>query len=233
MDLSTEFENWRRSHDQGWGLAWYLAAEMMQRFYSSHGIAAVEIEKEGLGYYGIALVTEACKQHRHRKTLGRFTMQGNVENWKTGGPGDHGLNLVERATAGEAVEPMVAEAIAHLGLQPKPKVSHLGCRHRRWGSSAVLVFRLAAALALRYNGGVQIMNAPVFMESIGGDLDPKKGKKEHLGWTLFSGQRDVILANDGRVLQPAGAESIWTRYMRGESEDTLLGWLEGELGLVA
>jgi uracil-DNA glycosylase family 4 len=233
MDLRTEYENWRARHDQGWGLAWYLAAEVMQRFYASHGIAAVEFEHEGLGYYGIGLVTEACGVHHHRKTLGRFTMAGNVENWQTGGPGDHGLNLVERAKAGEAVEPMVAEAIAHLGLQPKPKVSHLGCRHRRWGSSAVLVFRLAAALALRYNGGVQIVNAPEFMDSIGGDLDPKKGKKEHLGWTRFSGKRDVILANDGRVLKPDGEESIWTRYMRGESEDTLLGWLEGCLGLEA
>ena len=50
MDLHTEFEDWRRRRDQGWGLAWYLAAEVMERFYASHGIAAVEIEKEGLGY---------------------------------------------------------------------------------------------------------------------------------------------------------------------------------------
>ena len=232
MDLRTEYENWRARHDQGLGLAWYLAAELMQRFYASHGIAAVEFEHEGLGYYGIGLVTEACGVHRHRKTLGRFSMHGDVENWQPGGPEEKRLNLSDRARDGEPVEPMVAEAIAHLGLQPKPKVSHRGCRHRRWGSSAVLVFRLAAALALRYNGGVQIVNAPEFMERIAGDLDPKKGKKEHLGWTLLSGKRDVILANDGRVLKPDGEESIWTRYMRGESEDTLLGWLEGELGLL-
>jgi hypothetical protein len=56
--------------------------------------------------------------------------------------------------------------------------------------------------------------------------------KEHLGWTLFRARHDVILANDGRVPKPDGEESLWTRYMRGESEDALLTWMERELGLV-
>ncbi len=231
MDLLAEYERWRTTHDQGWGLAWYLAAEVMERFYASHGIAAVEIEHEGLGYYGIGLVTEACPRYRSRNRLGRFTAAGNVENWVSGGPGDHGLKLVDRARAGEPVSPMIGEAIRHLGLPAVPAVSHLNCRHKRWGGSAVLVFRLGAALALRHEGPVTIVNAPEFTERLCGAKDPVKSKKEHLGWTYLRGKREVFLANDGRVLGPEGSESLWKRYMAGETEDGLLAWLEAALGL--
>ncbi len=234
MELHAEYESWRQRHTGGWGLAWYLAAEFTQRFYASHGIEAVVIEKEGLGYYGILLRHVLCARHRKPVHLGRFTMAGNVENWRSGGPGDHGLQLVKRATAGEAVEPMIREAIAHLGLRAVPPGSHIGCRHHRWGPSAVLVFRLAAALALRHAAHIRVHNAREMVERDLGPLDPNREQKQHPGWTLLRGPAGrVVLANDGRVLEPAGQVPLWTRYMRGETEEAVLGWLEKELGLSA
>ena len=232
MDLLHEYERWRRNRADGWGLTWYLSAQIAERFYASHGVAPVMILHDGLGYYGMAIERLVCARNKRRKMLGRLTMSGNVENWRTGSPGDHGLKLVERAAAGEPVQPMIAEAIAHLDLPALPRVSHLPCRHKRWGASAVLVFRLAAALALRHDARVGICNTPDAVRRAAGPLDPHRDGHEHLGWTYLSvGEQKVILANDGRVLLPHRGESLWVRYMRGESEDALLVWLEEQLGL--
>ena len=49
------------------------------------------IAKEGLGYYGIMLTQVGCPvEPASTKPYGRLTMAGDVENWRTGGPGDHG-----------------------------------------------------------------------------------------------------------------------------------------------
>ena len=230
MSLLTEYNRNR----PGWGLAWYLAAELAQRFYISHSIAPTTIFHDGLGFYGIALDQLPCRQQRERLRLGRLTIHGDVENWSTGGPGDHGLKLAERAEAGEPVEPMIAEAIAHLGLPAIPKPSHLCCRHQRWGASAVLVFRLAAALALRHKGRIDICNEPELLRRETATLDPNADQAEHLGWTRLEAEgNSVALANDGRILVPVSEESLWVRYMRGEAEDGLLRWLEKQLGLDA
>ena len=232
VDLLAEYEEWRSQHRSGWGLTWYLAAELCQRFYASHGIVLQTIFQEGLGYYGIAFVRRPCLRQREQITLGRLTMNGDVENWSTGGPGDHGLELAGRAEAGEPVEPMITEAIAHLDLPAVPSTSHLNCRHKRWGDSAVLVFRLAAALALRHDGRIKICNDPDLLRRDVARLDPHADQSEHPGWTRLEVEgREVVLAGDGRVLRPPGHDSLWERYMRGETEGMLLGWLEGELGL--
>lgn len=39
MNLLSEYKRWRDRQAGGWGLAWYLAAELCQRFYRSHGVA--------------------------------------------------------------------------------------------------------------------------------------------------------------------------------------------------
>jgi len=232
MDLLHLYEQWRSKREDGWGLTWYLAAELAERFYASHGIAPVMELMSGLGYYGIRLQQLACARNKEAVPLGRLTASGNVENWRTGSPGDHGLVLVERAAAGEPVQPMIAEAITHLKLPALPRVSHLPCRHKRWGSSAVLVFRLTAALALRHDGRIGICNNSDAIRREAAPLDPHRDGREHLGWThLSAGEQKMVLANDGRVLRPHRAESLWIRFMRGETEDDLLAWLEGQLGL--
>ncbi len=212
-----------------WALAWYLAAELMQRLYISHGIAAVAIHREHMGYYGIVVRTCPCRVHREARDLGRLTAAGNVENWRTGGPGDHGLELVDRFDAGEAVDSFVAEAIAHLDLPAVPPKSHYSCRHHRWGRSAVLVFTLVARLAVRHGRRVRIENADLLTRREAAALDPHADQREHLGWTvLWHEDQKLVLANDGRCLEPS-AGSLWDRYMAGTSEARLVEWLEGLL----
>jgi hypothetical protein len=224
------YNYWKRRYGRGWGLTWFLAAELMERFHASHGIRAVVIQRDGMGYYGIGLQLVPCSVHREGADLGRLTMSGDVENWVTGSPGDHGLELTTRAKS-EPMASLVREAIAHLGLGPVPPASHIGCRHHRRGPSAVLVFQLAARLALRYDQRVYIDNDYVAMRA-GRELDPHADQKESPGWTLIcAGDRAVVLANDGRVLQPRGAASLWHRFMSGETNANLDAWLEAELGL--
>jgi len=228
--LVRAYTNWRQRHDQGWGLAWYLAAELVERFYVSHGVRAVVIYHDGLGYYGIGLHLPPCSVRKRHKKLGRFTMSGDVENWVTGGPGDHGLKLTERAKT-EPASKLLSEAITHLRLAATPSRSHIPCRHHRWGPSAVLIFQLSALLALRHDTRVSIYNGQLAQRA-GKDLDPKADQREHPGWTrVIAGDREVIMVNDGRVLEPAGARSLWQRFMAGESRDALASWLEDQLGL--
>jgi len=230
--LHDAFLDWLDAHEQGWGLAWYLAAELCERFYPSHGIVPHVIEQEGLGYYGIRLDTVRCPVHKgEEKTLGRFTMAGNVENWISGEPGDHGLKLEDRVSGGKPVGQIAAEAIQHLRLLPYPRTTHLNCRHKRWGASYVLMFRLAAIMALRYDGRISIWNHTFHTERLARELDPKHGMKEHLGHFLLHSPRGrVFLAGDGRVLEPVGEASLWERYMSGHTVDELLdsveAWLE-------
>lgn len=201
------YEYWKRAHGDGWGLAWFLAAELVSRFHASHGLRAVVIHRDGLGYYGIALQHVPCRVHRQRTALGRLTMSGDVENWITGGPGGHGRELTARAER-EPVAQLVPEAIAHLQLPPVPTASHLGCRHHRWGASAALVFRLTARLALRHDQRVHVDHDRAATRAARG-LEADADQGEHPGYTMLrSGGKRVVLVNDGRVLEPEAATSL-------------------------
>lgn len=236
-DVLTAYDIWRSTQrgGHGWGLAWYLACEICCRFYSSHGIVPHVIAHEGLGYYGIQLDPVPCQINgKNAKTLGRLTMSGDVENWITGGPGDHGLELVARANRGEPVQPMVQEAIEHLRLPAYPLKSHLNCRHKRWGESYVLIFQIASLMALRHDNRIEIWNDPYHTSRVVRGLDTKIDQKEHLGHFIFSdpkADQKVILAGDGRLLLPQNEESLWERYMRGESITRLTESLEVFFGL--
>jgi hypothetical protein len=213
-------------------LAWYLAAELCDRFYASHGIVPMTIEHEGLGYYGIVLAETKCPVHGPRqRQLGRLTAHGDVENWVTGGPGDHGLKLEARARAGEPVGPMVAAAISHLRLPPFPKRSHATCRHKRWGDSYRLVFRVAALLALRHDELV-VWNDPCHA---GPDEIPVSAEhpwSEPPGSFFFHWKpATVSIAGDGRILEPSSQASLWESYMRGSGEMDLVRRIESLLDL--
>lgn len=221
------YEMWRKEHNQGWGLAWLLAASIMERFYVSHGIRATVLKREYMGYYGILLQKTRCAKHRTHDHLGRLTMSGNVENWTTGGPGDHGLKLTERAFAGEGVSSMLAEAVAHLGLTPLPPTPHSGCHHNRRGASAVLIFRLAAVLALRHDHHVDVEHPDeISRDKVIPDATNPAGFTQ-----IRANGRRIVLSNEGTVLIPTGRRSLWSRYMDGDSLGDLLTWAEQELGL--
>ena len=231
-DLAQNYQYWWRRYKHGWGLAWYLAAEINDRFYSSHGIRPEVIEHEGLGYYGIALQQLSCRVAQERKMIGRLTGAGNVENWVTGSPGDHGLNLIERADEGESPNGLLRDAIGYIGMPILPPAGHHLCRHKRWGGSSVLVFRIAALIALRWNDKVQIWNHPAHVARLAAPLDPKRDMQEHPGYLIMANARhEVFLVGDGRILKPAGCESLWDRYMSGDSVAALLRVVETSLGL--
>jgi len=219
--LLSAFEEWRHRHRQGWGLAWYLAAELCDRFYSSHGIQPTTIVQDGLGYYGIQLSKVGCPVRQGKSTaIGRLTMEGNVENWVTGSPGAHGLKLVPRLQEGEPVGPMLEETIRFLGLQPFPSQTHFNCRHKRWGDSYRLLFRVAALLAMKQR--LKLNNGQDALER-GHSLDPQANMKEHPGYFVFG---EIVVCGDGRVLPPHGDASLWELWMRGASEQDLVGWIE-------
>lgn len=226
-DLTANYEHYCTHHRGGWGLAWYLATAIGERFYCSHGIAPSVLVHEGLGHYGMGIGYCGCLVKK-QESLGRFTMGGNVENWRTGGPGDHGLKLEERAAAGELTSILIAEAVRHLDLPSFPEGSHLHCRHKRWGASFQLVFRIAAVIALRMEGTVQIWSA-TSADNDYSMADQKAGMSDHPGYlVLEKSDTRVVLCGDGRIL-PKGQPSLWDRYMTGESLEDLVEWTEHSL----
>ncbi len=230
--LEAEFAGWLadRPDCDGWGLAWYLAAELCSRFYVSHGLMPEVIEHEGLGYYGIALVELPCAG-RKRRELGRMTMSGNVENWTTGSPGDHGLELQQRAARGAAPGELLAEAIRFLELPVRPDRSHAACHHKRRGASFELVFRLAAHIAMRHEGRVEIWNARA--SGIVRSLTAATLREDQPAPLVIHREQPVVVTSEGCVLQPPGLGSLWERYMEGTSFPTLLSRIEAVAGLSA
>jgi hypothetical protein len=101
------------------------------------------------------------------------------------------------------------------------------------GASAVLVFQLAALIGLRWNEEVRIRNHPAHVIRSAAQVDDQRDMHEHPGYLIITGRRrELLLAGDGRVLKPAGCESLWERYMAGESRLSLLRFLETSLGLL-
>jgi hypothetical protein len=225
LNATSLFEHWRhvKGPNQSWGLAWFLANEFCQRFYSSHGIAPHVIEHEGLGYYGIELNQIGCKIGRaNEKALGRLTMGGDVENWRRGSPGDHGLPAIEMCSNGISTENIVSDAIRYMEIDPVPAQSHLGCRHQRWGGSYSLAFEISTILALRHdNPDLQIWNHPSMTKNSLDEIDPHSSMKEHPGgFIVRHHEKEVVLTGDGRLLD--GSErNLWNDYMKGESANSL------------
>lgn len=233
MELSSRFERWRelKSPKQSWGLAWHLAAEICKRFYGSHGLVPWVIAHDGLGYYGIEINQVRCPVNPDGPdSLGRLTIGGDVENWRTGSPGDHGLELMEECERGMKTDDLVRAAVSHLALEPIPRKSHLSCRHKRWGDSYVLCFEVATYLALQYEAGtLAIWNHPVHLKRKLKQHDPKVSMKEHPGGFLFvRHNRELLIAGDGRFLDGSG-DDLWLDYMRGQSVSELAKFIDRRL----
>jgi hypothetical protein len=210
-------------------LAWFLAFQFCKRFYASHGVVPYVIAKEGLGYYGIGLDYLPCSVNgKDKKHLGRITMQGNVENWRTGGPGDHGCDLVGPCEAGLPTEELVRRAIRHMDIPPLPEKSHLPCRHKRWGDSYVLMFEVATILALRSREGLHIWN--FHAEEEVRRLDPTKADMaEHPGvFTFEFSDKKVVVAGDGRVLD-GSSRNLWKEYITGDTPKGMATSIEKNL----
>lgn len=228
------FEHWRKAKGakSSWRLAWFLANEFCKRFYSSHGIAPQVIEHEGLGYYGIQLAPVPCKVNTNNsEPLGRLTTCGDVENWRSGGPGDHGLQTIEMCDKGESTSQIVEKAIHYMNIPPIPQESHVLCWHKRWGASFELCFQIATVLALRHEPEtIQIWNHPFHVNPRILQTDPEAKINEHLGAFLFvQGGKELLVAADGRVLDSTNA-NIWLSYMQGQTVISLATFIEKNLG---
>lgn len=227
------FSCWRKTKqpEQSWGLAWYLANEFCQRYYSSHGIAPSVIEREGLGYYGIQLEKIRCRVNGQGiNTLGRMTMAGNIENWISGSPGDHGLKTAEMCADGVSKEIIVRKAVTYMGIEAVPAQSHLNCRHKRWGDSYKLCFEIATMLALRYGADeLRICNHPYHTGDKLNKLDPNCSMNEHPGAFLFiKNDKELLLSADGRLLDGSG-DDLWQKYMCGFGVGDLADLVENRI----
>ena len=218
--------------ERSWGLAWFLANEFCQRYYASHGIAPFVFEKEGLGYYGILLESIPCRVNKGSIQYGRMTIGGDVENWRSGGPGDHGLPAMDLCASKMPTEEIVRRAITHMGIEPIPQVSHFNCRHKRWGDSFKLCFKIATILAIRLEStGLRIWNHSYHTERLLAKLDPKAKQNEHLGAFLINrDEKQLVLAADGRLLDGSN-HNIWHLYMDGYSAFSLAEMIEEKLRL--
>jgi hypothetical protein len=232
MDTGMIFDQWRAAGRErpDWGLAWFLAYQFCCRFYASHGIVPHVIAHGGLGYYGIQLDDVSCRINGEQSnTYGRMTMAGNVENWRTDGPGSHGCTTSDWCNEGLPTEQLVERAIRFMDLPLSPAHSHLHCRHKRWGSSYVLVFEIATIIALTAKGGVSIWNYPEHTRRFSHVQDPNAAMTEYPGAFLFtSGETQVLIAGDGRVIDDSKL-NLWEAYMGGASAHTLAKIVEAKL----
>ncbi len=234
MNAQHLFQCWRmvKQPDKSWGLAWFLANEFCQRYYSSHGIIPYVVAREGLGYYGILFETVSCRVNKKEIEYGRVTIGGNVESWRSGGPGDHGLPTIEFCNSNMPTEEILRRAIAHMGIEPLPKKSHYNCRHKRWGRSFELCFEIATILALQYESSdLYIWNSHFETGRLLTELDPNVDQVEHPGAFLFdSRKKKILLAADGRLLDGSD-QNLWHMYMNGGSAFTLAEILKQKLEL--
>ena len=234
MDIYKLFEAWRliTNPKNSRGLAWFLANEFCKRFYASHGIIPYIIAHGGLGYYGIQLQSVSCAVNTRIVKYGRMTIGGNVENWRTGGPGDHGLPAIQMCIDGISSDEIIHRAIEYMGIEPIPQKSHYHCRHKRWGGSFELCFEIAAFLAIQLEQeGIQIWNHPDHTQRLLQKLDPQVDQKEHLGAFLFKmNDEQILLAADGRLLDGSG-DNIWFMYMNGYSLPYLATHIKNKLNV--
>lgn len=89
MDLTSRFEYWRqiRTPRNSWGLAWFLASELGQRFHASHGLLPWVIAQHGLGYYDIGVNRlPSAINPTESEPLGRFTRGGVSRTGAVGAP---------------------------------------------------------------------------------------------------------------------------------------------------
>ncbi|MDP2313445.1 MAG: hypothetical protein Q8P41_11105 [Pseudomonadota bacterium] len=157
MDLTSLYDDWRARYGHGWGLSWYLAAEIVRRYSGRVGLVGVPFEHEGVGWYGVLLFVPDLRGEP--RPLGRITAAGDAERWE--GAEHHRLALTERAERGEPPSTLLAAAIAHLEVERAPNM-----RAPRAGAHAIGL-EVCARLALRVD------TAGVFIRA---DEPPRPGE---------------------------------------------------------
>jgi hypothetical protein len=196
MDLADLYEDWRTRFGDGWGLSWYLAAEIVKRYAGRIGLIALPIEHDGLGWYGILLFLPDDKGVP--RSWGRITAAGDAERWEGGE--HHRLGLTDRAARGEAPPSLLAGAIEHLLLENAPVT-----RAPRAGAHAIGV-EVCARLALRVPTGSIVLRA---------DEPPKPREPAPSIVLCRSSGPTLHLAGDGRLHGTAEVINLPARWRAG------------------
>ncbi len=122
------------------------------------------------------------KRSQWDDALGRLTIHGNVENWRSGSSGDHGLEATSPVSSGVPTAEIVANALAQMGIASTPGKSQHSCRQYRWGNSYLLRFDTATNLVLQHeDDGLCVANNPSHFSSQIRKTYPQGEMKEHPG----------------------------------------------------
>jgi hypothetical protein len=158
--LLDALDAWRRREgwDAGWGLAWYLASVIIDRFNGPAGVVPVVLAHEGLGYYGIRMQLANCSVHKAvglaSTSLGRLTKAGNVETPRGLVEFNVSVLFSDLKIGAERV------AIDAFDLMPLCDADHAKCRHAGGAARFALAFRVLAHLALLGGKRVALWNDP-------------------------------------------------------------------------
>lgn len=230
-DLLTTVRAYEARGVQGWGLCWYYAAAVAERFYTSHGIEPRTILQEGMGFLGIRLVQHPCPgTHGWGAVLGRFSIAGEPVNWAPGTP------VIEDGWSREELLEMPADfrlmhLLEKLPLPESDAAHRSNCLHRRRGSAYCLMFRLAALFSMRHDvhSGWSVINEKSAMREMARKLDPKYDDSDETTYFLFRGKHDLLVSGDSRIILPGPLGNyydFWDRYVLGEHVEDILGTVE-------
>ncbi len=234
-DLITHFKAYQRRGREDWGLAWYQAAELADRLYTSHGVQPRSLSHDGLGYYGIGLhqLPCACMGGRE-KMYGRFTMMGNWQRWNAqGGPGDMQC-ACEEGLGGISLTISMFDCLEYFGLDglsPDTTHLHLTCRHMINGPAFCFLFRLAAMFCMRHGLGSNkgVSNEQWALRRLASEHDPEYREGSEVNYFLFYGRHQFLLRDDGNILLPGPVGEhygLWESYLMGFSAESILDSVE-------
>ncbi len=232
--LLEALDAWRRREGwaAGWGLAWYLASVIVDRFNGLAGVVPVVLCHDGLGYYGIGLQLANCGVHkangRAGDSLGRLTKAGNVETPRGGVEFNLSVLFSDLKVGAERV------AIDAFGLLPLCAPDHSKCRHSAGSARFALAFRVVAHLALLGGERIAIWNDPLTL-SFSPFKDEDFEKLGRLGYFEVRGPHPdappIIVRGDattrGYTRIPV---DLYAEWQRGQTEGELAWFIATLIG---
>ena len=217
--LAQAFTHHRATHGPGWGLAWFLASELVTRFGPVVGLRALPLHREFMGWYGIRLDVWSARDGLHH-SIGRLSGSGDVERWNDGFRTRYEtLELSEHAKKGVPAMQLVRAAVAHLGLLDREGSP----QDRPVARAHPLVLEVLARLALAHPPEAFGVYPP---EGYGHDRDPELPvlRLEH-------GEAFVAAYPDGSLIGMDRRIELVGEHLAGASAEELAGDVAQLLGL--
>jgi hypothetical protein len=216
MDFGQAFLRWRSIYESGWGQAWWLAAEIDERYGDELGLTIYPIIHEGLGFYGIKI--DQIDSTDGSQTVGRLSIGGDVENWMRAGAGLNALELAQQSTIGQPIDEILRAAIGHLhfeDIRRPPRTFRT--------ATFTLYFRLMAVMALQV-GHTEFSVYPKQTSMEG--CDPGSWI-----WVLSANGASIELLPSGDMDSHGEKTSLMGAYRDGQRLWSLAGMLMKRLGV--